>query len=40
MAQSLANVLLHFIFSTQNRYPFIDEDIEPELYAYTRNTSN
>ena len=34
MSQSLANVLLHIIFSTKNRHPFIDEDIEPELYAY------
>jgi len=34
MSQSLSNVLLHIIFSTKNRYPFIEEDIETELYAY------
>ena len=34
MSQSLANVLLHIIFSTKSRHPFIDEDIEHELYAY------
>ncbi len=39
MAQSLANVLLHIIFSTKNRHPFIDKDIEPELYAYITSIS-
>lgn len=34
MAQSLSNVLLHIIFSTKNRSPFIDIAIEPELNAY------
>jgi putative transposase len=34
MAQSLSKVLLHIIFSTKNRYLFIDEKIESELYAY------
>jgi len=34
MAQSLSNVLLHIIFSTKNCHPFIDENVEPELYAY------
>ena len=34
MGQSLSNILLHVIFSTKNRSPFIDEDIESELYAY------
>ena len=34
MAQSLANVLLHIIFSTKNRHPCIDSTIEQELYAY------
>jgi putative transposase len=34
MPQSLSNILLHLIFSTKNRHPFIDEVIEPELYAY------
>ena len=34
MAQSLSNVLLHIIFSTKNRQPYIDEVIQPQLYAY------
>ena len=33
-SQSLANVLIHLIFSTKNRYPFIDPGIENELYPY------
>jgi REP element-mobilizing transposase RayT len=34
MAQSLANVLVHIIFSTKNRTPFIKPDIENELFPY------
>jgi len=34
MAQSLSNVLLHIVFSTKNRQPFIDEHVELELYPY------
>jgi putative transposase len=34
MAQSLSNVILHIIFSTKNRQPYIDENIASELYAY------
>ncbi len=34
MSQSLASVLIHLVFSTKNREPFINEAIEPELYAY------
>ncbi|MBS0635397.1 MAG: IS200/IS605 family transposase [Verrucomicrobia bacterium] len=34
MAQSLSNVLLHVIFSTKNRSPFIHETIELELHSY------
>jgi REP element-mobilizing transposase RayT len=34
MAQSLARVLLHLVFSTKNRMPLIPENVEPELYAY------
>lgn len=33
MPQSLSKVLLHIVFSTKNRYPFIDEDIGNELFA-------
>ena len=34
MAQSLAQIYIHIVFSTKERYPFIETDIEPELYAY------
>ena len=34
MSQSLSKVYVHITFSTKNRYPFIDKDIEQELWAY------
>jgi REP element-mobilizing transposase RayT len=34
MAQSLSNILVHIIFSTKNRHPFIQKDIEERLYQY------
>jgi len=34
MPQSLANVLVHLIFSTKNRHPLIRSDVEDELYRY------
>ena len=34
MPQSLANVLIHVVFSTKNRSPLIQPDIEDELFAY------
>jgi REP element-mobilizing transposase RayT len=34
MAQSLAFVLVHVIFSTKDRRPVLGESIRPELYAY------
>ncbi len=34
MAQSLSNVLLHLVFSTKNRRPWIDAQIESEMHAY------
>ena len=34
MPQSLAQILLHISFSTKNREPFIQPDVENELYAY------
>ena len=34
MSQSLAKILVHFIFSTKHREPFIDEDIRQEMHAY------
>jgi REP element-mobilizing transposase RayT len=38
MPQSLAHVLIHTIFSTKNRQPFIDDNIAPELYDYLGGT--
>ena len=34
MPQSLNKVILHMVFSTKNRRPFIDMDIRPRLHAY------
>ena len=34
MAQTLVSLMVHVIFSTKNREPFITPDIEPELFAY------
>jgi REP element-mobilizing transposase RayT len=34
MPQSLANVLIHLIFSTKNRVPLIAPEISEELYPY------
>ncbi len=34
MSQSLTKVCVHITFSTKNRYPFIDKEIEKELWAY------
>ena len=34
MPQSLASILIHLIFSTKNREPFITPSIEPELHPY------
>ena len=34
VAQSLANILVHIIFSTKNRAPFIKLAVEDELFPY------
>jgi len=34
MAQTLVRLLVHVIFSTKNREPFISPSLEPELFAY------
>lgn len=34
MAQSLASILVHLVFSTKHREPFIKSEIEPNLHAY------
>ena len=34
MPQSLSSILIHLIFSTRNREPFITEPIERELHPY------
>ena len=41
MPQSLARVLLHIVFSTKNRYPFLtDKTIRDEMHAYLGGTCN
>ncbi|HEX6962708.1 MAG TPA: IS200/IS605 family transposase [Lacipirellula sp.] len=40
MAQSLSNILLHIVFSTKHRQPFIDEGIERELFKYLATACN
>jgi putative transposase len=34
MPQSLSAVLLHIIFSTKNREPWLDRDLRPRIHAY------
>ncbi len=34
MSQSLSLVLLHVIYSTKNRFPFLDPTTRPHLHAY------
>jgi REP element-mobilizing transposase RayT len=34
MAQSLSNILVHLIFSTKDRWPWIRPEVEGKLYAY------
>lgn len=34
MPQSLARILVHIVFSTKHRQPFIKPEIENELYSY------
>jgi len=38
MPQSLDCVLLHIIFSTKERHPYIDKTIAPDLYKYMSTT--
>src|SRR5262245_36008200 len=34
MPQSLSSILIHLIFSTKNREPFLTPEIDTELYPY------
>jgi hypothetical protein len=34
MPQSLSSILIHLIFSTKNREPFLTREIDAELYPY------
>jgi putative transposase len=34
MPQSLSRVILHIIFSTKNREPWLDPDVRPRMHAY------
>ena len=34
MPQSLSKVIVHIIFSTKNREPWLDRDVRPRMHAY------
>jgi len=34
MPQSLSKVILHIIFSTKNREPWLDVEVRPRIHAY------
>ena len=34
MSQSLTSMLVHVVFSTKQRYPYICNEVRPELHAY------
>jgi len=34
MPQSLSKVILHIIFSTKNREPWLDSQVRPRMHAY------
>jgi REP element-mobilizing transposase RayT len=34
MPQSLSKVILHIVFSTKNREPWLDSDVRPRMHAY------
>ena len=34
MPQSLSKVILHIIFSTRNREPWLDPNVRPRMHAY------
>ena len=34
MPQSLANIYIHLIFSTKDRFPFLTDEIRPALHSY------
>ena len=34
MPQSLTRLYAHLVFSTKNRYPYLDEDISPRVHGY------
>ena len=40
MPQSLSSILIHLIFSTKNREPFLTPEIESELYPYMASIFN
>jgi putative transposase len=34
MPQSLSKVMIHIVFSTKNREPWLDRDVRPRMHAY------
>ncbi|WP_269536949.1 transposase [Cerasicoccus fimbriatus] len=39
MPQSLSSVLVHFVFSTKDRYPYIDDGVMEAFHAYLASIS-
>jgi hypothetical protein len=35
MAHTFTHLLVHVIFSTRDREPFLDADVGPRVFAYT-----
>ena len=38
MSHTFSNILVHAVWSTKNRQPFITNDIKMRLYGYLRNS--
>lgn len=38
MSQSLSRILLHIVFSTKNREPWLETDFRPRVFAYLAET--
>ena len=34
MPQSLSQIILHIVFSTKERHPWLDPEIRPRMHAY------
>ena len=39
MPQSLAKIIVHIVFSTKNRFPFLNQNIRTKMHAYLAGTA-